>query len=1500
MSSIGGEAPKRATAAQMANRTIKSARGRRTRPTPSAPMPSQGASTPFGNIDPNIGPPATSQPQQSFLNNGFSFGQSQSFPPTNGASAQPAQNGTSISFGGASNPPSFNFSSAFSSGQTPNNPFSNAGTSQSGTAGGFQGFQGSLFNLGAENQNNQSVNNNATQSATTGFNNVSAAPSSNTMFGASTSQPSFGQGTTQSGAPSSGGIFSQNTSKPGPFGTGAPSTPGQTSGLFGGAGDAMQTTPDGKTRADAAPKTALFGLGAQPNSTFGSNTSSAPGASAFGNSTSQNKPFAFTSGATTEMFQPKPTAPTSGGSSLFGRVSSPAVPTQETGSSAPNGSTPAPAKDTTLLKPTGANMFNFLSKPLGTPPSPNTQPQEGIVQNMAPPGFKPLDQQSLSPKRTQTPPKTTGANMFGSLESYTPPGLPNSPFLHSPQPKRKTGANVFYISPKSEHPEQPILAPTKDNTPPKITGANIFSPKFQSADTAQSTADSAASKTTSANPFASAFKPAPASAPATDSAPTSTTAGGAFSSAFKPSAPSSTPATTGTSLFANTKPPTTSSNAFASATPAFGQAPSSQSTGGSLFAKSQGTSSAGTPAASTSLFGTSNAPSTSAASTAAAPSSGTSLFSAPPTTSTGAPKPSALFPTASSQGQPTDGSSANMFSAPASDANKKSEAAPAPSFNAQAKPTSNRENPTPNLFSAAAGGNLFAPKPTAPSPSAPDASSQNKTQAVPSLFPGSQSTSKTGSAAPPSLFAKPSTSTSSTSPVSKPTLFGETSKAPTPAAPASTPSLFHNSKPTPSAASIFAPAASSSATPPLFSPPKTSDTSKLSNNAFAPKNQLAAAAPVGQDMALTSTAANKENSLQKAKDMGVSSYGPSSVPKNLTKDQKAEFDKKFRVRSLNESFKKKVTEMDPQSGDFLSLIHYYVRVRDAIGAPTGLVRKAGMKRTSEESFDNEGEAKRVKRRTESTADDSSEQTTPKQITFQPSPASEAAGSSETPVGSPRKNSAAAATSQRPSSSSLFSSLDSGVTKRKAEDEGAGRSDSAATQIGKRARSVQEPESTTTSLFANSFAGSMSGANKFSFGGSGKPQEKQTNEVGGKAVPEIKIGSSEATQSNGDTPPSTSNGRSLFDRIQYDDQGQAKRATPTEEEQSNEKEKKALSNIFGSKFESSFNAPGTSSPKPFKNNFDFAAATRSASGSPAPGPAPSAFPPPPKTDQGQSSSSSNDKAAESAAPTKPPGNIFGSPAPSAFGSKSILGSSVGDNTWKNDSPIRFSASQPEESASGSSATAAPAPAFPALFGGKQDKTESPRPNLFGGNLGGSSQPAGFGFGGSLAKPTTQSTNLSATSSADPSRSTTPGLTSDATGADESGDGEGAQDMPQVDLTRTGAGEEDEDVLFEVRASAFRLEKGKGWEKRGEGPIRVLKHRDNGRSRIILRADPSGKVVLNVSLRKGHPYNATKDSVNVLVPEAEDKLVQWAVRVRPADGKKAESASQLASTMQENST
>lgn len=68
------------------------------------------------------------------------------------------------------------------------------------------------------------------------------------------------------------------------------------------------------------------------------------------------------------------------------------------------------------------------------------------------------------------------------------------------------------------------------------------------------------------------------------------------------------------------------------------------------------------------------------------------------------------------------------------------------------------------------------------------------------------------------------------------------------------------------------------------------------------------------------------------------------------------------------------------------------------------------------------------------------------------------------------------------------------------------------------------------------------------------------------------------------------------------------------------------------------------------------------------------------------------------------------------------------------------------------------------------------------------------------------------------------------------------LAQVVETKTG--EEDEEVVFKIRAKLFRFSKELNeWKERGTGDVRVLKHKENRKIRLLMRREKTLKICLN---------------------------------------------------------
>ena len=209
------------------------------------------------------------------------------------------------------------------------------------------------------------------------------------------------------------------------------------------------------------------------------------------------------------------------------------------------------------------------------------------------------------------------------------------------------------------------------------------------------------------------------------------------------------------------------------------------------------------------------------------------------------------------------------------------------------------------------------------------------------------------------------------------------------------------------------------------------------------------------------------------------------------------------------------------------------------------------------------------------------------------------------------------------------------------------------------------------------------------------------------------------------------------------------------------------------------------------------------------------------------------------------SVLGGASPSAGGDtqnsslRSLFGSSPAqptDRTWKPESPIKFGTVNGPPAVSVTAAS--PAKPFSNLFGASTSNTSSTTPKP---------PSVGFNFGAPSAS-NMSSLAPSVFSSAGTSRATSP--------ADNSANETDAEDAPkdeQVSLMDSRPGEENEEVLYEVRAKLMKQDEStKNWVSMGVGPLRILRDKDTAKVRMVLRADPGANVILNSSVHKGVEY------------------------------------------------
>lgn len=107
------------------------------------------------------------------------------------------------------------------------------------------------------------------------------------------------------------------------------------------------------------------------------------------------------------------------------------------------------------------------------------------------------------------------------------------------------------------------------------------------------------------------------------------------------------------------------------------------------------------------------------------------------------------------------------------------------------------------------------------------------------------------------------------------------------------------------------------------------------------------------------------------------------------------------------------------------------------------------------------------------------------------------------------------------------------------------------------------------------------------------------------------------------------------------------------------------------------------------------------------------------------------------------------------------------------------------------------------------------------------------------------------------------------------------MPKEDPSKLqrAQGEELEEILHEVRAKLFRFKKDENtWSDMGIGVLRLMEHKTNNASRLILRND-MGKVLLNVALYAGMNVSATKNTIKFIANVVDVGPSTLMIKVKP---------------------
>lgn len=126
--------------------------------------------------------------------------------------------------------------------------------------------------------------------------------------------------------------------------------------------------------------------------------------------------------------------------------------------------------------------------------------------------------------------------------------------------------------------------------------------------------------------------------------------------------------------------------------------------------------------------------------------------------------------------------------------------------------------------------------------------------------------------------------------------------------------------------------------------------------------------------------------------------------------------------------------------------------------------------------------------------------------------------------------------------------------------------------------------------------------------------------------------------------------------------------------------------------------------------------------------------------------------------------------------------------------------------------------------------------------------------------------------------------DAEGAEEEEADVHFEPLVQLEKVDVKTNEEDEEVLYKVRAKLFRFHADTNeWKERGTGDVKFLKHKTNGKVRILMRRDKTLKICANHLIAKEYELkpNIGSDrswvySVTADVAEGEPEAQTLAIR------------------------
>ncbi|TFK68691.1 hypothetical protein BDN72DRAFT_820948 [Pluteus cervinus] len=130
--------------------------------------------------------------------------------------------------------------------------------------------------------------------------------------------------------------------------------------------------------------------------------------------------------------------------------------------------------------------------------------------------------------------------------------------------------------------------------------------------------------------------------------------------------------------------------------------------------------------------------------------------------------------------------------------------------------------------------------------------------------------------------------------------------------------------------------------------------------------------------------------------------------------------------------------------------------------------------------------------------------------------------------------------------------------------------------------------------------------------------------------------------------------------------------------------------------------------------------------------------------------------------------------------------------------------------------------------------------------------------------------------------------ESSGTDAQGSSQESEPAPAANLDGEGEGEEQEDTVHAVKVKAYRLKSteengGPGWIEQGVGMLRLKKHKETHKRRVLLRNSSTGKINLNFNLYGDMKPSHTKKTVTFIGHDGE-KSRTYSLRLPTEDDAK----------------